>query len=137
MIKTIYLSEAASLALHSMIYIAKKKQAKTSVKEIAKSLNASESHLAKVLQQLAKIGLVTSVRGPKGGFVIAKSLNEISLLDIYEAIEGNIPKPLCSLSLNSQCPFNTCIFDGLLKNITKQLRDYFSNNTLESIINKV
>ena len=82
------ISEAANLAIHAVTYIASNNDHKVSTKELASFHNVSEAHLSKVLQRLVKSGFLKSVRGPKGGFVIAKPFNEIKLLDIYEVFEG-------------------------------------------------
>ncbi len=86
----INLTEATLLALHSMALIAQAQHEKVNTKTIAATINASENHLAKVMQRLNKAGLVESIRGPMGGFILSKPGNEISLLDVYEAMEGKL-----------------------------------------------
>ena len=81
-------SEAGSLALHAMAFLGADHEKALTVREIARGLSVSENHLAKVMQRLAREGLVESVRGPKGGFKVRGSPDEISLLDVYEAIDG-------------------------------------------------
>jgi len=130
----IQFSEATSIAIHSMVYIASNKEDKHGIKKIAGMIGASEAHLAKVLQRLSKMGLLKSVTGPKGGFSLAKTSEEITLLEIYEAIEG--PMHLTGCPLNRQvCPFTNCIFQGLLGNVTKQIKEYFENRRLVDLIN--
>jgi Rrf2 family protein len=79
-------SEAASLALHAMLHIVANPNRPVSTREIASGMHASEAHLAKVLQRLARVGLARSTRGPKGGFVLGRPAETITLLDVYEAI---------------------------------------------------
>ena len=62
------ISEAASLALHTMVYLAGDPSAHYPAGRLAEALCVSEAHLAKVLQRLVKAGMLVSVRGPKGGF---------------------------------------------------------------------
>jgi Rrf2 family nitric oxide-sensitive transcriptional repressor len=57
------MSDAASLALHGMVILAEAPERRVSARAIASELDASEAHLAKVLQRLARAGLVESVRG--------------------------------------------------------------------------
>ena len=128
------LSEATSLALHSLAYIAGQNCENASVKSIAKALGASENHLHKVMQSLVKHGLVLSGRGPKGGFVLAKKPEKISLLDIYETMEGPLVKKDCPLD-RSICPFGKdCMFCELFTDLTERFRKYFSTKTLVSYI---
>jgi Rrf2 family protein len=90
-------SEAASLALHTMALLAAEPARARPVREIAEALPASAEHLAKVMQRLGRAGLVTSSRGPGGGFALARAPREITLLEVYEAIDGVLDAGGCLL----------------------------------------
>lgn len=66
-----------------------------SCSRLARQGRMPERFLLEVLRQLAKQGIVESARGGGGGFVLAKPLEEVSLLDVIEAIDGplgaNVP----------------------------------------------
>lgn len=130
------LSEAASLALHTMVYLAGLPDRHVSVKEIAGDLHVSEAHLSKVLQRLAREGLVDSVRGPKGGFSIVSRHADISLLDIYESIEGPMRDKHC-FRTTSVCNGNICIFGGLLGDVSSQVRKYLSQTKLPELAGRI
>lgn len=134
MAKLVHFSEAASLALHAMVLIAKSEN-HVNVNSIAEEMGASRNHLAKVLQQLVKHGFLKSVRGPSGGFILSKPANQISILDLYEAIEGRIDVPECPLD-RKICPFNKCLMNGLVTNVTLQFKKYFGDQTLEDFITR-
>lgn len=123
------ISEAASIGIHSMVLIAKSEN-RLNVTKIAEIMNFSRHHVAKVMQRLAKAGMVTSTRGPAGGFVIAKDPSQISLLDIYEAIEGKIIEKDCPLGYDN-CPFNKCLLDNMAENINIAFKSYLESHTLE------
>src|SRR3954451_1459255 len=57
----------------------------------------------KLMGQLASCGLLSSARGPSGGFALARSAQDISLADIVEAVEGPIALTMCSDSANHEC----------------------------------
>ena len=59
------------------------------LEEISQEEEIPSSFLGKILQSLCKAGLARSVRGNGGGFTLAKEAEQISLLDIFEAIEGS------------------------------------------------
>jgi Rrf2 family protein len=59
-------------------------------KDIAEACGIPPGHLLKILQQLVRAQILSSERGPAGGFVLRKAAGEISLLEIVEAIEGPI-----------------------------------------------
>jgi Rrf2 family protein len=130
------LSEAASLALHTMVYLAGLPGRQVSVREIAGDLDVSEAHLSKVLQRLARDRLVNSVRGPKGGFSLNSRYAEISLLDIYESIEGPLHDRHC-FRTTRVCNSNDCIFGGLLGDVNMQVREYLSKTKLPQLAGRI
>jgi len=122
-------SEAASLALHSMALLAGSSEGPVSTHEMAERLGVSEAHLSKVLQRLAKAGLVRSTRGPGGGFRLTKRSSRISLLEIYEAIEGRLTSSECLLG-RKVCGGGGCIFGDVLRSVSRQIREYLSRTRL-------
>lgn len=130
MSRFVQLSEAASLALHAMILMAEESGKMRSVKEIALILNASEAHMAKVVQRLSKVGLVSTTRGPGGGVVLGKQPSDITFLDIFEAIEGPLDTCPCMLNKEGLCPFDSCIFSGALERATGEIREKFAATRL-------
>lgn len=124
------LSEAASLAIHGMGLLAMGER--MSAKEMAETLGVSEAHLAKVFQRLARRGLVTSTRGPGGGFDLARLPEDVSLFDIYSAIEGTLEEVRCLLH-KERCPFGSCLFGGLPEKILEEFTAHLKKTTLESV----
>ncbi|MFP4063978.1 MAG: RrF2 family transcriptional regulator [Bacteroidales bacterium] len=134
MAKLVHFSEAASLALHAMVLIAKA-DSHVNVSTLANEMGASRNHLAKVLQQLVKYNFLKSVRGPSGGFVLNKPPDQISVLEIYEAIEGSIDLPECPLD-RKICPFDKCLMNGLVTDVTMQFKKYFQEQTLQDFVTR-
>ena len=126
------ISEAASLALHTMVYLAAHDRGLATTHEIGEVLRVSEAHLAKVLQRLAKVGLVDSTRGPKGGFCLARSGDDISLLEVYETIEGPLADTVCLLG-QPVCQGEKCILGGLLETVNRQAREYLAGTSLAEL----
>jgi len=62
---------------------------------LARAIDAPESFVSKVLQLLVQAGLITSQRGMRGGFQLARHAEDISLLEVVEAIEGPTQINLC------------------------------------------
>ena len=124
-------SEAVSIALHAMVLLAGRAQERISTAQIASVLDVSEAHLSKVLQRLAKAGLTQSVRGPKGGFLIGAPAEAITLLAVYEAIEGTLEPSHC-LFARPVCR-GGCILGGLVASINTQVRDYLAQTRLSDL----
>jgi len=125
-------SDAVSLALHTMVLLAARTEQPMSTREIATALAASEAHLSKVLQRLAKSGLVKSTRGPKGGFELAGKPQHISLLSVYEAIEGPLGASDCLLS-KRLCDGSKCILGDLLRSTNREVRKYLAQTVLSDV----
>jgi Rrf2 family protein len=126
------ISEAASLALHTVVYLATQHDGLVSTKQIARVLHASEAHLSKVLQRLARVGIVSSIRGPKGGFALHKPADAISLLEVYEAIEGPLALNNC-LGDHPSCSGKQCVLGTLIGNIHDQVSKYLSKTTVSKL----
>jgi len=126
------ISEAASIALHAMIVLAVNQDKLMSVKDIASSLEISGNHLSKVLQRLVKAELVSSVKGNKGGFKLAKNPELINFLEIYEVIDGKYKPSACLL--NKPVCKHKCIIGKLTESINKQVEDFFTGSKLTDFI---
>ncbi|MGI6083580.1 MAG: RrF2 family transcriptional regulator [Limnochordia bacterium] len=131
----IQISEAASLALHSMMVLAQEQNEPLSVDAMAARIDVSRSHLSKVLQRLSKAGLVRGTRGPGGGYALSKPSDEISLLEVYEAIDGPVPRTTCLLG-HSKCLLGGCLFGELLAETTRNFREYLAGHSLADIAGK-
>jgi Rrf2 family protein len=132
MAKVVTLSEAASLAIHAVVLIGGSERL-INVNKIAEATASSKNHLAKVMQRLVKSGLVSSTRGPAGGFVLKKSAEEITLYDIYFAVEGPIELQDCPLD-RPICPFDKCIMGGVIHKLTNDFKKYLIESKVSSFI---
>jgi Rrf2 family protein len=85
------LTRAASYALHAVVHIANHKpNVPLASHEIAQAHQIPERFLLKVLKPLVSAGVLHSVKGPRGGYRLARPPKEISMLDVVEAVEGPI-----------------------------------------------
>lgn len=112
MSKIFKLSEAATIAVHAMVLIARAESCgeHLNVIHIADVTGSSRHHVAKVLQRLVKDDLLKSNRGPHGGFSLKQPASDVSLLMVYESIEGKIEIHDCPMD-NAICPFDKCIME--------------------------
>jgi len=125
----IRISDATALALHSMVHLAIEPEGQSTTAKIAELFDVSRHHLAKVHQRLTKAGLIESQRGPAGGVSLARPAARIKLLDIYEAMEGNMICHPCLFG-KQKCPRADCVLGALLPGLARQVRDYFEQTTL-------
>ncbi|MBW7847790.1 MAG: Rrf2 family transcriptional regulator [Bacteroidales bacterium] len=132
MSKIVTLTEGASIALHGMIIVARS-GGKANVIQISEVTNSSKHHVAKIFQRLVKDNFLESHRGPSGGFSLKKDPSEITLLDIYESIEGKIEMTACPHD-KLVCPFDKCIMNNVTYKMTVDFRDHLQKHTLADFI---
>lgn len=131
MSEVVQVSEAVSLAFHGLGLLVSR-GGRLSVREMAEEIGVSEAHMAKVFQRLSKGGLVYSSRGPGGGFILAKDPGDITLYDVYRLIEGEPSIEPCLLDCG-KCPFEKCLFEGLLGKMKREFVDYLRNKRLSDL----
>ena len=134
MTKVAGFSEATYIGLHAMVLIAQKNGERISINYMAKTMCVSEAHLAKVIMRLAHTGLINTSRGPGGGAVLAKKPEEISFLDITEAIEGPLENSNCVFG-KSHCSHEECIFGDFIVKMTKEAKEWLKSKTLAEFQN--
>ena len=95
-------SKACEYGIRASIYIAGQshKDKRTSLKDIAKQIGSPEAFTAKILQQLSRNNIISSVKGPNGGFEIEKKqISKVKLSHIVLAIDGDSIYKGCGLGL--------------------------------------
>ena len=113
-------SEAANLGLHALAVIAAAPESVTRTREIAARLNASAAHLAKVMVTLERSGLVTGTRGPTGGYRLTRPARQISLREIYEAVEGPMQARACLFG-EPVCKSGGCALSGYFGRLNRDV----------------
>jgi Rrf2 family protein len=132
MAKIFSLSDAASIAIHSMVLIAQAENGINAVK-IAELTGLSKNHISKVLQRLVKNDLLKSVRGPAGGFTLKKEPGKISLIEVYESIEGSIEITDCPFA-HEICGFDNCIMGTIMNKMNLEFRKFLQEQTLDKYL---
>ena len=126
-------SEAASIAVHGVILIAKSDKF-LNVTKIADVIGASKHHVAKIMQRLTKDGLIKSMRGPTGGFILTKKPEEISFLHLYESVEGKVTIDECPFNRQEICTFEKCILNNITPKMTKDFIRYMEKQFVSDYI---
>jgi Rrf2 family protein len=97
------LTRAADYAVRIMTYLASKPQGTVIPKSVlATQSDAPDSFVSKILQSLARSGLIEARRGVEGGFLLLERGAKASLLDVVESIDGPISLNVC-LSAEGNC----------------------------------
>lgn len=101
-------SKSLDYAVRSLTYIAKEKASVFTIRDISQKQHIPQNYLAKIMRKLVQKGLLSSSPGPDGGYSLRKPTEDISLKDIYEAIEGDMQLIDC-MEKNVVCElFDSC-----------------------------
>lgn len=123
------LSRASKYAILSTLFLAEhsSEEKKISVKVIAESIDVPSPFLAKLFQQLVRGKIISSTKGPNGGFYLTEANGTRNVLDIIENIDGLTKLNDCFLGLNECDGANPCpvhfIVEPFKENILGKFRD--------------
>jgi len=125
-------TEYALFAMVDMAGISTREPA--TVRELAQRYSLPQELLGKVLQTLKKEGMLDSIQGVKGGYMLARTAEQISLAEIVEAIEGPFTFMSCSGEVSCTCTlFDNCTIKSPLEVIQQGLENYFRSITLKDL----
>ena len=106
-------SRHCEYALQSVLYLAlKPKGEMTNIKELTKALDIPYHFLGKIMQDLSRKGILTSQKGPHGGFALRRRPEQITLLQIVEAIDGTEFLHACVLGFPECSGAHPCAVHG-------------------------
>jgi Rrf2 family protein len=132
------LSNTCKYAIRAVIYLAvnEKKDLKIGIKKISEELDIPAPFLGKILQVLSKNKILSSTKGPNGGFSLGRAASDIYLIDIVKVIDGLdffdnciIGMKVCAGKKKNEklCPFHENL-DPIRDNLFKQ----FNNLSIDS-----
>jgi Rrf2 family protein len=125
-------SDAFTLAVHAVILLAAEPGRRISAGAVSRRFRVSGAHLAKVMHTLARAGLVGAARGPHGGAWLTRPAGQVTLLQVYEAIEGPMRMEGCLLAPGG-CGGACCRLGSRLAAANDELRALFARTTLADL----
>jgi len=131
------LSKTAEYALRATIYIAQKstEDNKLGLEQVAKGIDSPKSFTAKILQMLTQNDrVVSSVRGPRGGFYLTEKARKLPVRAILEAVEEENVITKCVLGLKECSEVRPCPMHIQYKAIKKQLKQMFENTSIQQLV---
>lgn len=104
------------------------------VSEIAEVQDVPKSYLSKIMQHLVKSGLVKSRRGARGGFILARPADQITLRETIEAIEGPIHLNVCLIK-KGECPRDeVCPVHPIWRDAQKKLFEILDSKNMAELV---
>ena len=100
---------------------------------ISERQHISLSYLEQLFSKLRRAGLVESIRGPGGGYILGKAADQINIAQIIAAAEDCLDATLCSGKANCQSG-SPCLTHNLWANLNHTINGYLSSITLASLL---
>jgi len=121
--------------LRAVLYIASRNvESPVRGEDIAREEDLPQPFLSKILKILSSRNILHSVRGPGGGFRLARASDEISLLDIVEAIDGLSQFDECALGWKTCQDDNPCPLHNSWKDMRNGLREYLAKSSVADLV---
>lgn len=106
-----------------------------SLKDIAKRQDISEKYLEQIISSLSKAGMVRSIRGAQGGYLLTREPKDYSVGEILEMTEGKIATVDCLREDGFTCAsMNQCVTVRIWKKIDDAVKDVVNNITLQDLL---
>lgn len=127
------LSQTAEYALRAAVWLADTPDTPHTTQEIADVTKVPAGYLSKVLQAMGRAGLVTSQRGLGGGFLLTRTPEELSVLDIINAVDPVQRIHTCPLNLHSHGT-NLCPLHRKLDDAMATMEEAFATTSLSELV---
>jgi len=133
------LSNSSKYAIKAVLFLALSSSEKNKivVKDIAKPINVPQAYIAKLLQNLVKAHIISSERGPKGGFYLDEENKNHSILSIIAVINGEEKLKKCMLSLDNCNVDKPCPLHNILSPSRDEILNILKNKTIKDLVKDV
>lgn len=125
-------------AIRAVCYIAKKHPMIVTIEDISINVGMSKNYLMKIISMLKKAQIIQSIAGKKGGIILAKRPEKITLWEIIDLVEGPIKYNKCLIQKSGYCSayedVSKCTLRKICAAYQAYTEDYFSAITIERII---
>jgi Rrf2 family protein len=127
-------TKEADYAVRCVLHLASRHGSPVPVGEIERAQDVPRQFAAKILQKLARAGLVRSVRGVNGGFRLTRAPRDITLLDVYEAASGPLCLNVCVANKKSCDRSGTCPVHPVWIALSRELAQSMSAWSFEDLL---
>jgi Rrf2 family transcriptional regulator, iron-sulfur cluster assembly transcription factor len=137
------LSSTCKYAIRAVIYLASqelvnREKEMVGIKKIARDLEIPSPFLSKILQTLSRHKILSSTKGPNGGFCLGRPANEIVLMQVVEIIDGVDFFKKCVIGVNYCSELeNHCAMHTRFAQYREKLKNLFENETIENLVKDV
>lgn len=108
-----------------------------SIQKISQEEQLSIDYIEQLLLKLRRAGIVKSIRGRVGGYVLARPASRISMKDIIQAVEGSVFEDICARLKHRGkicVPKGNCLAKSVWQGLEIKIEDYLNNITLKNLL---
>ena len=128
-------SKACEYGIRAVIYIyaASRNDKKVGIKEISEEIGSPAHFTGKTLQMLSRQGIISSVKGPNGGFFMDETQGQITLLEIVRTIDGDGIFRGCGLGLKNCSESQPCPIHEEYKAIRDEMKKMLNSKNIKTL----
>lgn len=132
------LSNTSTYAIRATVFLAlyATPEAKKGLKQISSELDIPTPFLGKILQVLAREGILDSIKGPKGGFCLKKPALDISVMDIIEIIDGADSFDQCIIRTTACSEEHPCSLHHKISHPRQSLRQVLRTESIADLVSE-
>ncbi|TNF22544.1 MAG: Rrf2 family transcriptional regulator [Rhodobacteraceae bacterium] len=128
-------TKRTNIAIRVLMFCAANDTRLVTKAEIAKRCNASENHLAQVVNQMGQLGFLKTHRGRNGGLELGAPAKEIRIGEVFRALEGEVPASECFADTDNSCPLReVCRLRIALADACEAFFAHLDDVTLDSLV---
>lgn len=129
------LSNTCKYGIRSVVYLSvySSNAKKIGIKEISEALEIPSPFLSKIMQTLVRKKILNSIKGPHGGFSLARPAEDISIMDIVEIIDGRDIFEICLVRTTPCSDEEPCGIHDKITALRNEMRETFINQTIDDL----
>ncbi|HEX7003472.1 MAG TPA: Rrf2 family transcriptional regulator [Trueperaceae bacterium] len=129
-----WVSTKAQYGMRALVEVGLSGGKPTSLKVVADRQNLSQQYLEQIFAVLRRAGYVESVRGARGGYRIAKPLDQIDALEVVELLEGSVAPVNCIEDAEACGHTGNCSTESLWRRVDGAVREVLRSTTLADLV---
>ncbi len=130
------ITRAGEYAVRCILYMSGREMDRiVSRREISKDMDIPDQFLGKIAQQLARAGIMEIIQGARGGYRLLKKPDKITLLDVVEAVTGEIFLNDCLMNPVSCSRSGSCAVNAVWEKARNELRATLRDATFDRLLN--
>lgn len=133
------ISNKCKYALRAILFLAveSNETKKIRISELSEELKIPAPYLGKILQELVPKSIISSIKGPRGGFYLTEKNQQAPLIKIIEAIDGLAYFEKCGLGLEDCSDSHPCPIHEDFKISRDHLKTVFTNKTIRELASEI